>query len=221
MLLGMYGETDWMSVYSQDFRDALNGGGLTDSFLRGWDGAAPDDIARVMASDTLGYIPECLNPKVDIASMACGLEVRSPFLDQELVEFCARIPSRMKIKGFRQKHILKRAFSSELPTQVLNRGKAGFGMPLANWLRNELRASAEELLTASISCISDLIQPNKITTMFADHLAGSRNWHIQLWRLLVLETWLRENKARSQFSEYPTPLTSALTSSRAPFANAG
>jgi asparagine synthase (glutamine-hydrolysing) len=158
----------------------------------------PDDLSRATASDTVGYIPECLNVKVDIASMACGLEVRSPFLDHKLVEFCASVPSGLKIKRTEQKYILKQAFQEELPAEIVRRGKAGFGLPLAQWLRNDLRALAEDTLLSPNSCISGLFRPEKIRMMLDEHATGKRNWHVQVWRLLVLENWLKTNSARAQ-----------------------
>ncbi len=197
ILLGMHSEEEWRSFYSTEFSTALNGNSDSDSFLQGWDQTSvPDDLSRAMASDTLGYIPECLNVKVDLASMACGLEVRSPFLDHKLVEFCATIPSRFKIKGTLQKYILKRAFEDDLPDAILKRPKAGFGMPLATWLRQDLREYVHDALLASESCIGHFIQPETIRLMLNEHTACRRNWHIQLWRLLVLENWLRANRAR-------------------------
>jgi asparagine synthase (glutamine-hydrolysing) len=197
ILLGMHPEEEWRSFYSAEFRGALNGNSGSESFLQGWDQtSAPDDLSRAMASDTLGYIPECLNVKVDLASMACGLEVRSPFLDHKVVEFCATIPSRLKIKRRTQKYILKRAFERELPREILNRPKAGFGMPIATWLRQDLREYVQDTLLASDSCVSQFIEPDKTSLMLNQHAGGGRNWHIQLWRLLVLETWLRANRAR-------------------------
>jgi asparagine synthase (glutamine-hydrolysing) len=197
MLLGMHSQQDWLSLYSNHFRAALNGAAQDQTFLQGWKMPVADEVSRAALSDTLGYIPECLNVKVDMASMASGLEVRSPFLDQELVEFCARIPSRLKIKGTRQKDILKRAFEQELPASILKRGKAGFAMPLAAWLRGELRGFTEDTLLARGSCICSFFPAAKIRDMLREHRACTRNWHIQLWRMLVLENWLQANRARS------------------------
>ena len=203
MLLGMTDEEQWSSFYTEEFRELISGSDdHAQSFLLGWDTpSVPDDIARATASDTLGYIPECLNVKVDIASMACGLEVRSPLLDHKLVEFSARIPSRQKIRGTRQKYILKHAFKNELPEGILKRGKAGFGMPLATWLRGGLRGSTEETLLARDSCIRGLLRPDKIKLMLNEHATSKRNWHVQLWRLLVLEHWLKANAARVPASD--------------------
>jgi len=208
ILLGMHPEEEWRSFYSAEFRGVLNGSSGSESFLQGWDQtSAPDDLSRAMASDTVGYIPECLNVKVDLASMACGLEVRSPFLDQKLVEFCATIPSRLKIKGTIQKYILKHAFDRELPHAILKRPKAGFGMPLATWLRQDLREYVQDTLLASDSCVSHFIQADHIKLMLKEHTACRRNWHIQLWRLLVLESWLRANQVRNLSLSTAVPLS--------------
>ncbi|HYM79476.1 MAG TPA: asparagine synthase (glutamine-hydrolyzing) [Candidatus Dormibacteraeota bacterium] len=223
MLLGMRDEEQWHSFYTDEFREALNGSAGAPGFLQGWDlPSVPNDLAGATASDTLGYIPECLNVKVDIASMACGLEVRSPFLDHKLVEFSARIPSRLKIKGLRQKHILKHAFRKELPEVILKRGKAGFGMPLATWLRGELRGSTEETLLAHDSCIRGFLRPDQIRIMLSEHAAGKRNWHVQLWRLLVLENWLKANTARARTrASNATQSDSSEVMSCTSFANGG
>jgi len=190
ILLGMIDEEELKSLYSDGFRRRVTE--VDDEpFLLGWDRTnASDDLGRAMASDTLGYIPECLNVKVDICSMAASLEVRSPFLDHKLVEFCARIPTSLKIHRLCQKYILKQAFRKELPAAIVGRSKAGFSLPLADWFRGELRSLAHDTLLGSQSCISGLCNSAKIRTMLAEHAARKHNWHIQLWRLLVLESWL-------------------------------
>jgi asparagine synthase (glutamine-hydrolysing) len=200
MFLGMLDEEQWMASYSDGFREEVEKNAETGSFLQGWGASPPmpDDLARATASDTLGYIPECLNVKVDMASMACGLEVRSPFLDHKLVEFCARVPSALKIRNTEQKYILKRAFRDELPAEILRREKTGFGMPLADWLRHDLRGLAEDTLLSPNSCIRSLFRTETIRTMLDEHAARKRNWQVQVWRLLVLENWMKANSIRGR-----------------------
>jgi asparagine synthase (glutamine-hydrolysing) len=201
MFLGMLDEERWMACYTDGFRDCVDRNAESECFLQGWEmPSMPDDLARATASDTLGYIPECLNVKVDIASMACGLEVRSPFLDHKLVEFCARVPSALKIRNTEQKYILKRAFKDELPVEVLKREKTGFGLPLAEWLRHDLRTSARDTLLSPNSCISSLLRTEKIRTMLDEHATRKHNWQVQLWRLLVLESWMKANSTRGRSS---------------------
>jgi asparagine synthase (glutamine-hydrolysing) len=202
MFLGMLDEEQWMAGYTDDFREGVEKSAETEGFLQGWGlPSMPDDLARATASDTLGYIPECLNVKVDMASMACGLEVRSPFLDHKLVEFCARVPSGLKIRNTAQKYILKRAFHDELPAEILEREKTGFGMPLAEWLRHDLRGLAEETLLSPNSCIRSLFRTERIRMMLDEHGARKRNWQVQVWRLLVLENWMKANSTRGRSSQ--------------------
>lgn len=196
LFLGMMDEERWHAIYSHDFSAALKG--ANSQGLIEWGGhGESDDLSCAMASDTLCYIPECLNVKVDIASMACGLEVRSPFLDHRLVEFCARIPSAMKISGFTQKAILKQAFARELPKEILRREKSGFTVPLSKWFRSELRDLAYDSLLGSGSEIRTLISQKRIASMLQEHSTEKRNWHVQLWRLLILENWLQSTKLYS------------------------
>jgi asparagine synthase (glutamine-hydrolysing) len=150
-----------------------------------------------MASDTLRYIPECLNVKVDRTSMACSLEVRSPFLDHKLIEFSAQIPSSLKIKWRTQKVILKRAFQQELPREILQREKSGFTVPLSKWIRHELQDFTHDSLLSQDSAIRNLILPHKVAQMLQEHCVKKRNWHVQLWRLLVLENWLQATRSHS------------------------
>jgi asparagine synthase (glutamine-hydrolysing) len=195
---GLMEEERWRSFYSDSFLHALEG---TDkgTFMFGWDTpGAPDDLARAMAADTLSYIPEDLNVKVDICSMAFGLEVRSPFLDHKLVEFCARIPSSLKIRGTKQKYILKRAFRDELPAEILNRAKAGFSVPIREWFRSELRDFAYDTLLAPGCRLGEMFQMKKIEMMLDEHAAGKRNWHTQLWHVLILENWFQAQAANAR-----------------------
>ena len=201
MFLGMLDEQRWIACYTDSFRKCVERNEETESFLQGWDlHSMPDDLARATASDTLGYIPECLNVKVDIASMACGLEVRSPFLDHKLVEFCARVPSGLKIRNTEQKYILKRAFHDALPVEILKRKKTGFGLPLAEWLRHDLRTLARDTLLSPNSCISSLLRTEKVRMMLDEHAARKHNWQVQIWRLLVLESWMKANSVRGRSS---------------------
>jgi asparagine synthase (glutamine-hydrolysing) len=191
IFLGMMGEERWKSFYNDGFLQSVNGAD-SGTFLFGWDVAsASDELSRAMASDTLSYIPEDLNVKVDICSMACSLEVRSPFLDHRLVESCAQIPSSLKIRHATQKYILKRAFSRELPTEILNRGKAGFAVPISEWFRNELRDYARDILLTPNNRVGEVFQMEKIRMMLDEHASGKRNWHTQLWHVLILESWFQ------------------------------
>lgn len=212
LFLGTSDVEQWVDLYTEDFR-SIACESDSDGLLPSWDSLpGADDLARAMASDTLYYIPECLNVKVDICSMACGLEVRSPFLDHQLVEFCARIPTAQKISGFDQKHILKQAFRNELPGEILSRGKAGFGLPLAEWIRGPLCELTHDTLLAPTASVHAMVRPGAIRGILEEHTAGTKNWHVPLWRLLVLETWLQTHTRRAAVSRYVEPAVGAQMS---------
>jgi asparagine synthase (glutamine-hydrolysing) len=197
IFLAMMDEPRWAGLYNDSFRASINGADLG-TFMLGWElPSVPDDLTRAMASDTLSYIPDDLNVKVDICSMAVSLEVRSPFLDHQVVEFCATIPSNLKIRGTKQKYILKEAFKDELPVEILKRGKMGFGVPIREWMRNELRDFVRDSLLSSHSRIGDFFQRDEIARILDEHIQGKRNWHTQLWYLLILENWLQAQLQRT------------------------
>ncbi len=100
---------------------------------------APDFIDATMLVDINSYLPEDLLVKMDIVTMAHSLEARSPFLDHHFMEFAARIPSHLKVRGRETKYLLRKALTGLLPREVLTRGKMGFGVPIGRWFRRELR----------------------------------------------------------------------------------
>ena len=152
---------------------------------------AEDFVDRTLYADVMTYLPDALLVKVDIASMANGLEARSPFLDHELMEFVARIPPRLKLKGTRTKIILRRAMRDVLPREILARGKMGFNVPLDTWLRHGLRELAHDLLLSRGSLERGYFRPAFVRRMLEQHASGRRNWHSQIWNLMMLELWHR------------------------------
>src|SRR5437899_1879341 len=109
---------------------------------------AADLLGRTLHVDTLTYLPDDLLVKVDIATMAHGLEARSPLLDHPLVEFAARLPPEVKMPGGRLKGLFKAAMAPHLPTAIVNRQKMGFSVPIDRWLRHELKDFAHDTLLA-------------------------------------------------------------------------
>lgn len=136
------------------------------------------------------YLQDDILVKVDRASMANSLEVRAPFLDHQLVEFAARINPTYKLHGFLgPKYILKRAMADLLPRSILNRRKAGFMMPLAQWLSRELRPLLEELCSESALRADGLFNPAFVRQMLDDHFAGRRDYRKMIWALLAFRLW--------------------------------
>src|SRR5262249_3209180 len=112
---------------------------------------------------------------VDRASMACGLEVRAPFLDPALIELAGRMPSHLKLRGWQTKYILKRALRGLLPASVLARRKQGFGVPLGEWLRGLLRDALEERLSPERVSRIGLFDPVRTSQLVMEHLDGSQD----------------------------------------------
>jgi asparagine synthase (glutamine-hydrolysing) len=126
---------------------------------------------------------------VDRASMACGLEVRAPFLDRALVELAGRIPSRLKLAGWQTKYVLKRALRDLLPRAILARRKQGFGVPIGLWLRGPLRRTLEERLAPERVARLGLFNPEATARLIAEHVRGQRDHRKILWALLMFDTW--------------------------------
>jgi asparagine synthase (glutamine-hydrolysing) len=126
---------------------------------------------------------------VDRASMACGLEVRAPFLDHALVELAGRIPAHLKLRGWETKHIVKRALQGALPPAIITRRKQGFGVPIAAWLRGPLRGALEERLAPERVAHRGLFDPASTQRLAAEHVAGQRDHRKILWGLLMFDAW--------------------------------
>ncbi|TMQ73886.1 MAG: asparagine synthase (glutamine-hydrolyzing) [Candidatus Eisenbacteria bacterium] len=190
-----------VGLYTEAFRREVAGpdaGEIVLAHQRGADAAAFLD--RVLAADVATYLPDCLLVKVDMATMAHGLEARSPFLDHTLMEFAARLPAEVKLRRGRSKWILRRALRGILPREVLARPKMGFNPPVDVWLRGPLRDAAHELLAGPRARARGMFSPPAIARMLDQHERGRWNWHTQLWTLMMLELWLREYVDRA-----PTP----------------
>jgi len=148
-------------------------------------------LERTMAADIHTYLPDDLLVKVDIATMAHGLEGRSPFLDHELMEFAASLPTRFKIRGREKKYLLRRLSERRLPARLLQLPKKGFGVPIDHWFRNELRDFARDVLLDGRLAARGYFDMRVVAAMLDDHIAGRAVWHYPLWNLLMLELWHR------------------------------
>lgn len=146
---------------------------------------------QMMKSDFETYLPDCLMVKVDRASMAHGLEVRSPFLDHEIVEFCARLPPSLKMKGFQKKILLKKMMKAGLPSSILNRKKQGFTVPLNQWFRTELKSFAYDILLSTKALNRGYVQSQAVKRLLDDHMQEKDQHGHRIWLLLILELWHR------------------------------
>jgi asparagine synthase (glutamine-hydrolysing) len=152
---------------------------------------APDLVDATLDLDVRTYLPDDLLVKVDIATMAHGLEARSPFLDHELMEFAAALPSRYKLHGLVKKYILRKAGEPLLPAHILERPKMGFGVPIDAWFRGALKPVVYDLIGSTRFRDRGVLRPERVARMLDEHARGVRSWHYQLWNVLMLELWYR------------------------------
>jgi asparagine synthase (glutamine-hydrolysing) len=148
-----------------------------------------DDVDALIYFYTRFYMTGHILVKVDMASMAHALEVRAPFLDVELAEFVNRLPSRYKLRGFKRKYLLKKMAENKLPPEILGRGKKGFGIPLAKWLKEDLRPLMLEVFSESRLRDAGLFDPAEVRRLVDEHLSGRKDNRKQLWTLLCFEMW--------------------------------
>jgi asparagine synthase (glutamine-hydrolysing) len=151
--------------------------------------AGEDYLNQMLYVDAKTFLPDLNLAYSDKLSMACSIEVRVPFLDNEVVEFLQRVPPSLKIHGYTQKYLLRRAMDGVLPKEVLRRRKAAFGLPIRAWLRNELRDMLTDMLSEDRVRRRGLFDATAVTQMIRDNETGERDYTLQLWGLLTLELW--------------------------------
>jgi len=149
-------------------------------------------LDRTLYADLHTYLPGDLLVKADRMTMAASLEARSPFLDQELIEWTARLPDRVKVRGHHGKHLLRRAFAGALPESVMNHRKQGFGIPLATWFRGPLLEWSRELLLASGSPLDTWLNKMPMQRLLDEHVQGKADHGKRLYALAMLAAWARE-----------------------------
>jgi asparagine synthase (glutamine-hydrolysing) len=151
-----------------------------------------DTLSQVMYWEATANLAGDMLVKVDRMSMANSLEVRSPLLDHELAELAATIPHAWKIARGQGKRILLEALGDRLPTALLNRPKWGFGVPLADWFRGELREFLWDHVTAAEFLDRGIVSPEFLRALLEEHDSGRRDNSHWLWSLLVLALWFQE-----------------------------
>jgi asparagine synthase (glutamine-hydrolysing) len=154
-----------------------------------------DDVARMIRFYLSYYMAGHILAKVDTASMARSLEVRTPFLDTEVAEFACGLPSRFKLRGTARKWLLRRMLRRRLAPEILDRPKKGFGIPLAKWLRGGLRPLAEELLSERALREGGVFRPQAVRALWDEHQRGARDNRKELWTLLCFQHWQRRTGA--------------------------
>lgn len=188
----------WRTVFTKDERTGLYQEEIKNSLMLCNDNAPFRDLYsvssgsfmdRMLQTDTKIWLPDDLLMKVDKMSMAHSLEARTPFLDHRLVEFMARVPYSMKVRGKEVKYILKKAMEGILPESIIYRKKHGFDLPIDRWLRTELRGMVEDLLSDRKVEEMGLFKPDAVGEIVERQRRGERWYQKQVWSLLVFQLW--------------------------------
>ncbi|MDB9766690.1 asparagine synthase (glutamine-hydrolyzing) [Amylibacter sp.] len=170
-------QSDFKTMYSNTFLNTI------------------DDIStQMMLWDTQSYLPDDILVKVDRASMACSLEVRAPFLDLNVFRFAWNINSDQRIQGNVGKKILRDVLALHLPTELTDRPKQGFAIPIGAWLRGDLRSWASDLLNKDRMIKQGIFNADLAQKLWVDHLELKSNNETTLWSLLMFQSWLMHNK---------------------------
>ncbi len=188
--IAIFGEARRAQLYSPEFLASLpDSDPLEFLEARAALCSSRDPVTMTSLVDLTTYLPCDLMTKVDIASMAHGLECRPPFLDHRVVELAARMPLERKFRGGRGKRILRETFADLIPPAIRDRPKMGFGVPLDHWFRGPLAGLAREVLLDPRSLDRGFFRPAVVSALIEDHLAGRFDHAYRLWALLVLELW--------------------------------
>jgi asparagine synthase (glutamine-hydrolysing) len=184
----------WLSFFTEATRRQVIPGGsdwAIDDFARRWAGTAGvDALNRLLELNLDTYLVDDLLVKADRMSMAHGLEVRSPFLDAELVAYVATLPAALKLRGFERKRVLKAAVGDLLPREIVDRRKRGFGVPLDRWFRDDLATYVASKLGSSGARVRQHLVPSVVARILDEHATGARDHGQAIWLLLTLEVFL-------------------------------
>lgn len=162
-------------------------------------GTVPDTV-RMTYCDAVTYLPDDILCKVDRASMAVSLETRVPFLDHRVAALAARIPVALKVRGLHGKQILRQLLFRHAPRSLFDRPKAGFAVPVGEWIKGPLRDWAEDLLDPASMKADGWFDPNIVERRWRDHLAGRSDSTPALWAILMFNAWFREQRSAASLA---------------------
>jgi asparagine synthase (glutamine-hydrolysing) len=180
-------------LYTAEYAETVGGSAIAaEAIAAPWRECSGEDRLDVLLEvDVRTYLPGDLLAKIDTATMAHSLEARSPFLDPELMQFAASIPPQLKLSGLEKKRLLRDALRDWLPSEILDRPKQGFSVPLAEWLRGDLRERARELLLDPAALGRGAFREPAVRALLDEHDAGVDRSQ-RIWALIMLEQWHAE-----------------------------
>jgi len=170
-------------------RGAVDAQRLTDLYGRA-DGSA---LRKMRYVDIMTYLADCLMPKVDVATMAHGLEARAPLLDQDVLRFALSLPDEYVMENGRGKRILRTLLKRYVPAALFEREKQGFTPPLAPWFAGSYRTALHALASSPLLVEQGWFSPQGITSLVDEHARGARDNSQRLFQLLVLNEWLKRS----------------------------
>ena len=183
------------SLFSEEFLRSLTASG-EERFCKATGLlTTPEKGERFSETDLHTYLPGDILPKADISSMANALEVRSPFLDREVVEFAATLPWNMKLNGKERKYLLKKAFKDHLAPEIQHAPKKGFGVPVAAFLRRQWKNEAAELLFEGPLATGEFLNIHTLRRLWQEHQSGRLDHSYILWSIIIFALFLRTHSS--------------------------
>lgn len=180
-------------LYTAEFKKAIDSECAREQMHKWFDHTAPKDVvSQAMIADFPGRLAEGYLAKIDSASMASGLEVRSPFLDYRLVEKALQLPVQHKIRGKIQKYIWKDIIATKLPREIIQKPKRGFAFPLNTIISRELKQLVEETILSTTSHIGAFFSLSARECMWRDQVSRRADYSNHIWSLVMLELWMRK-----------------------------
>ena len=205
--ISIFDEQRRRALYADGFRESLDEADAADFLLDAYNRCPTRDfVTRTTCADVLTYLPCDILTKVDIATMAYSLECRSPFMDHQVAELAARMPIGLKLRGATGKRVLLETFKDLLPPSIQRRKKMGFGVPLDEWFRHDLKPLLHDTLLDQTSLDRGYFAPATVRRLVEEHTSGQSDHSYRLWSLLCFETWHRT------FLDPATPPQSATAS---------
>ncbi len=190
---GLFEDGVRSGLYARDFALTVRDADPYISFRRAYDACkSPDPLDRALYVDVNTYLVDDILTKVDKMSMAVSLEARVPLLDHKLLEFAATVPTSLKLKNGRSKHLLRRLLERHVPPAIVNRPKQGFAVPVGDWLRGPLSGTVTDLLQDGRLRDRGIFNPSAVRKMWNEHKSRERDHGHRLWSLVMLELWFRQ-----------------------------